>query len=356
MADDQEKTEAATPRRRDETRRRGQFARSREATAAVTLVGGGLLLLGWGPGLIARLREYAVGALGQLPGGAFSALEGTARVRALMVHTATMVGPIVIGLLLLAFVMQAVQVGGLQVYVERLQFRFDAFNPVRGLKRLFSLRSVVQLVVSLAKVAVVAATLYLSVRSRIIGFGGLADRPAFDALREILEVVLLLVLSVGLVELVIGAFDYFYQRWQHEKDIRMSKQEVKEELKAHEGNQQVRARIRSIQRRFAQSRMMQALPEASVVVANPTHYSVALKYEKERMPAPRVVAKGRDLIALRIREIAREHGIPIVEDPPLAQALYRDVELGDMIPPRFYRAVAAVLAYVMRRGRIAALV
>ncbi|HLT57476.1 MAG TPA: flagellar biosynthesis protein FlhB [Limnochordales bacterium] len=343
----QEKTEAPTPRRREQARRRGQVARTGElGTAMVLLAGFGLAWALAGHGartLMALTRHYLDLAATWQP--------GAESIRGLFVHVvlqaALLVAPLMVVAGIVGAFSQIVQVGFV-VSAEPLQPRWDRINPIAGLQRLFSRRALVDLFRSLAKVAVVGWIAYRELRGAMAMLPALVDVPLADAVAMVGQVVLRTGLWIGLALLVIAGADYLFQRTEHERQLRMTRQELKEELKQVEGDPQLRARIRQRQRQLASRRMMQAVPTADVVVTNPVHLAVALKYDAATMEAPVVVAKGAGLIARRIREVAEAHGVPLVEDVWLARALYEGVEIGSPIPVELYRAVADVLAFVYR--------
>jgi flagellar biosynthetic protein FlhB len=242
---------------------------------------------------------------------------------------------------------------GFRLTPERLKPKFEHISPAQGMKRLFSQRSLVEFVKGLLKIAIVGAVvgaLMVPEFSRIETLIAMGEQ---DVIRLILRLTARLMIGVLAVVTLIAALDYLYQRMSFLRSMRMSRQEIKDELKQSEGDPQVRARLRQIRQERARRRMMAAVPESTVLVTNPTHYAVALKYELDTMAAPMLTAKGADNVALRMREIAKEHGVPIVESKPLAQALYAGVEVGQEIPPEHYKAVAEIVGYVFRlQGKI----
>ena len=245
---------------------------------------------------------------------------------------------------------QIVQVGFL-LSPKALQPRLERLNPVAGLKRIFSRRNLVKTAVNLAKLVVVMAVAWIVTSRR---FGEVSGLPALGLIPGtllLLRMLIELALWLAAVLLVIGVIDWLYQRWQHTRDLRMTKQQVKEERRSMEGDPHVKGRRYRMMRDIALQRINQQVPQADVVVSNPTHFAVALKYDEATMNAPRLVAKGADYMALRIRQVAAAAGVPIVERPPLARALYHGVEVGREISPEFYEAVAEILAYVYRLER-----
>jgi flagellar biosynthetic protein FlhB len=350
----QERREPATQKRREDARKRGQTFRSTELTATCALLGGvGALVWGGGQAAIA-LRGYFVKSLAApLPPGDLTVEACGQLLRAAMVSVARVCLPVVAGAAALGLAGDLGQ-GGVVFTGVPLAPNLERINPLAGLKRLASRRAVAELFKSVAKVVIVAAAAILSVSPRLGSLAGLSMLPPEKAIAFTADLAVQVVIRTLGALLVVAFADYAYQRWEHERDLRMTRDELKQELKETEGDPQLRARIRQRQREIARRRMMAAVPKADLVVTNPTHYACALSYEGAKMRAPRLVAKGQNYLALKIREIAREHRVPMVENPPLARALYVAVEVGDEIPPDLYRAVAEVLAFVYRlRGKVA---
>jgi flagellar biosynthesis protein FlhB len=231
---------------------------------------------------------------------------------------------------------------------------FSKVNPLSGLKRIIGKRSMMEFAKSLMKLGIVGFIVYQSFQDKYLQIVTLTGSDLRAAINEIGQVGLDILLKAGFALLAVAALDYAYQRWEYMRNIRMTKQEVKEEVRQSEGDPHIRSKIRSQQRQMAARRMMQAVPAADVILTNPTHLAVALQYRPESMNSPKVIAKGELLVAERIKKIAREHGVPVLENKPLAQALYKAVEIGQEIPPALYHAVAEVLAFIFslkrRRG------
>lgn len=225
--------------------------------------------------------------------------------------------------------------------------KFNKLNPLTGIKRLFSLRSLVELVKSIFKLIIIGSVAYIMLRGEMDQMPGLIELEVQQILAIIGQIAMKLAFYTCLVLILLAGLDMAYQIWQHERELRMTKQEVKDEFKQREGDPAVRSRIRSVQREMAMRRMMEDVPDATVVITNPTHLAVAVKFERH-MDAPRVVAKGAGYIAEKIKEIAGQHDVPIIEQKPLARALFKDVEIGQFIPVDLYHAVAEILAYVYR--------
>lgn len=346
----QERTEPATPRRREEARRKGQVARTAELGTAVVLLAGFGVLSVWAAGAGASLMSMTARYLGD---GMRLDVADTA-VQAMFIemvlHAATVVAPFMLAALVAGVAAQLVQVGFL-ASGEGLKPKLERINPVEGAKRIFSRRALMNLLKALAKILIVGCIAYVEVRRSLDVLPVLAAVPLRDAVASVGGMVMRIGLNVGLALIVIAVADYMFQRFEHERSLRMTRQELKEELKEMEGDPQLRARIRRRQRELASRRMMQEVPKADVVVTNPVHLAVALRYDQATMEAPVVVAKGAGILARRIKEIAQEHGVPIVENVALARALYDGVELGQPIPVELYQAVADVLAFVYRMRR-----
>ena len=262
--------------------------------------------------------------------------------------------PFFLAMVATAFGVGLVQVGFL-FSATPLEPSFERLDPIAGLGRIFSMRSVARLMGGLFKVTAVALVVGWTVWHERLRLLEMSELGFEGVVAAAVELMLTLSLRAAMLLLVLAILEYGYQKWQYERDLRMSKQEIREELKRFEGDPRIRERRRAIQRQLALQRMMQKVPKATVVITNPTHYAVAIQYDKETMDAPVVVAKGTELLAKRIREIAMENGIPIIERRELAQALYKSVEVDQVIPPELYQAVAEILAYVYRiRGTTAA--
>jgi flagellar biosynthetic protein FlhB len=340
-----EKTEAPTPRRREEARENGQIAQSPDLQAAVVLLGAMIAIDVLGGRMLKDLLEgigYFLGrsepiplTAGQVQGLGIAALRLVAKVSL----------PVMVVAMLLGIVVGLAQVGWLFT-VKPLQPRLDKLNPIAGAGRLFSARGLVRLAMSVAKMLIVGAVAYATIKSRLSQIVLAMNLDHWTLLGHAAGLVFTLAIRMGLVLLILAILDYVWQRYKHEQDLKMTKEEVKEELRRMEGDPVVKQRQRRVQQQLAIQRMRHEVPKADVVVTNPTELAVALKYDAESMAAPKVVAKGEGYMAVQIRKIAIEHGVPIIERRPLAQALYKAVVVGQEIPPQFYKAVAEILAYV----------
>jgi flagellar biosynthetic protein FlhB len=344
----QERSERATGKRRMEARKRGQVALSREIPSTlvlITLLGvfyfsgarvveGLIRLFGGFFGRLHAIRLHTVSDAGALAAELFQACFG-------------LLAPLVLPLMIAGLAGNIVQIG-FEIHTESLAPKFSKLNPIAGLKRIFSLRGLVEMTKSIAKIGFISAIAWSVVSGYLVEFPTLMRRDLGSIWAFTHTAAFRIIFYVCLAMIVLAALDYIYQRWQYEQSLKMTKQEVKDERKQSEGDPQVKSRIRSLQRQAAYHRMIAEVPKSDVVITNPTHLAIALRFDPSEMAAPRVVAKGADHIAERIRAIARENDVPLVENKSLAQALYKLAEPGDTIPVELYRAVAEVLAYVYR--------
>jgi flagellar biosynthetic protein FlhB len=346
----QDRTEAPTAKRRRKARDEGQIARSSE------LVGTGILLCllcslrGLIPSLAHGALDYSLqtfqaASRGAIGPGALDQLAGLC-----FLQVGKMAGPVLGVVALGALTTNLMQVG-IYFNTGRLQPKFGRLDPFKGISRLFTPRSGVELLKGFVKIGIVGGVgwHYFSGHRDSLYALGVTD-PTLIA-PQVGDLAYRMALGMVATLALLAALDYVYQRWQLERTLKMTKQEVKDEFKETEGNPETKTRIRQRQREIARRRMMAAVPKASVVIANPTHFAVALEYEMGQKGAPKVVAKGQDLLALRIREIAESNRVPLVENPPLARSIYQSVEIGEEIPPELYRAVAEVLALVWRTSQ-----
>jgi flagellar biosynthetic protein FlhB len=342
---DAERTEQATPKRLEEARKKGQVPRSTELSIAAVCVAAAAAIYTMGDVAAGKLADLMRGSLTLSAQQAVG--EGVvwpalmdAGLRALWI-----ILPI-LGATFVAALAAPLAIGGWNFSGEALMPKFSKLNPAAGLGRMFSARGSVELGKGIAKVFVIGLIATFLLKGLTSQMLGLSSEPLNGAIGHsaALTGYSLLILCFGLV--AIAAVDVPFQLWQHSKDLRMTREEVREEYKESEGSPETRGRIREAQRALARGRMMQEIPTADVIVTNPTHFAVALRYDDKKMRAPVVIAKGTDLLAAKIREIATEHGVPIVEAPPLARALYRTVELGREVPAALYVTVAQVLTYV----------
>jgi flagellar biosynthesis protein FlhB len=343
-----EKTEKATPKKRREAREKGQVARSIALQGAVVLFAGIVAIGSAGPGLVQRMGDVMRGAIVQISDPGIVSKQG---IGLLMMSagkaTALAVAPIAL-VCMLAGVAASVGMVGFRPSGKALKPDFRRINPLSGAKNLFGPNALVETAKSIAKVGVVAAIVAVALLPRLPEFGGMVGLSPTDFGAILATDMGSLVKRAAFAYLFIGLADFAWQKRRTEKSMRMDKQEVSDEHKNQNLPAEVRSMIRRRQIEASRKRMMADVPTADVVVTNPTHYSVALRYDTSRGDAPEVVAKGKGIIALRIRELAAEHGVPVIPDPPLARGLYASVEIGHLIPEEFFGAVAAVLAFVYR--------
>ncbi|CAG2157481.1 flagellar biosynthesis protein FlhB [Cupriavidus numazuensis] len=342
---DLEKTEPASPRRLEKAREEGQVVRSRELATFIMLMTGviGLWTLG---GTIGRTLDTVMRqSLRFEPATAFDTSRMLSRFANVIWESLLAFMPLLL-LFGVAAVAAPLLMGGWTFSTKALMPNFGRMSPMSGLGRMFSVHSLAELVKAIAKSLLVGSVGAWVVWHRLPDAIALMNAPVQEALLHLLDMVLRCCVPVVLSLLLVAAIDVPWQFWEHFKKLRMSKEEVKQEFKESEGDPHIKGRIRQQQRAMARRRMMQEVPKADVVVTNPTHFAVALRYEEGRMSAPRVIAKGTDEVAARIRELAAEHRIPLMSAPPLARALHRHVDLGQEIPAGLYTAVAEVLAWV----------
>jgi flagellar biosynthetic protein FlhB len=345
MSSGEDKTEAATPKRRSQARSRGQVAKSMELSSMTVLLGvlialhngvgraGGLMLM-YFQGTLRHLDDTRLTSQILMQVGAHFCLV-----------VAQALAPLLLTAMILGVIVNIAQTGPMWA-TEALKPNFNKLNPLTGFKRFFSPRSLVELVKASYKIGLVCYIAWTTIQGSYPKLMLTSRMDLMEGMSMVGELAYRLALRIVMTMLVLAALDFAYQRWSTEKSMRMSKAEVKQEFKNMEGSPQMKARIRARQRAMAKKRMMADVPTADVIVTNPTHFAVALKYDPARMNAPIVVAKGQDWIALKIRELAQQNDVPIMENPPLARSLYKNGIVGREIPGDLYEAVAEVLAFV----------
>jgi flagellar biosynthetic protein FlhB len=347
MAEDNgDKTEAPTPRRLKEARDAGQVAKSQDLTTASLMLAAVMLLTWYGPNVVQVCREIMEETFGRHGIG----YNGVPDVSHMLLSIGARVGlalaPIMAGLMVVAIILNIVQVG-FHLSPEKIQPKWESLNPTKGLSRIFGKgQGIVSLLMNLFKMSLIASVAYSAVADRmqlIVGAQQLEYTQLFVLGAQILHD---LALRIAVLLLVLAIIDYAYQKYKITQSLKMTKQEVKDEMKSMEGDPHIKARRRQIAMQRHMQRIKSAVPTADVIVTNPTHYAIALKYDPQNMAAPKVVAKGADYLAQKIRETAIAHGVPILERPPLARALYRTVEVGQEVPEEYYSAIAEILAYV----------
>ncbi len=343
-----EKTEEPTAKRKADARKKGQVGKSQEINAAFVLLAGFMVLKVLGGNAVAEIMNYSTYIYGNLNVdiNEESIMQMFIGMIILLAKTSI---PLMVFIMIIGLAMNLAQVG-LNFSTETISFDPNKLNPINGAKRMFSKRSLVELIKSLLKIIIIGYFIITYLKDEVFQIPKLIYMDIFAGLNKMSDTIFFLAFKIIGVFIVMAVLDYAYQKWQNLQDLKMSKQEVKEEFKQQEGDPKIKGKIRQKQRQMAMARMMQEVPQADVIVTNPTHFAVALKYQSG-MSAPIVIAKGQDLVAQKIKEIARESKVPIVENKPLARALFAAVEIGAAIPQELYKAVAEVLAYVYRLKR-----
>jgi flagellar biosynthetic protein FlhB len=346
-----EKTESATPKKRQESRKKGQVAKSMELPAAFILffaffsfyIFGGYMK----EKLVNLFRDIFLNQLNMNVN-----VENTQVLFSnLVIQGLLMLAPLLALTLIIAVLGNYLQIG-FMLTGEPLMMKFSKINPIEGFKRMFSMRVVIDFLKSLLKLSIIGYVVYSTLwgeKERLLALG---HTPLEQTFTYISSITLTLGIKIGFILIILAIFDFMYQKYEFEKNIKMSKQDIKDEYKKSEGDPLIKGKIRARQRQMAMQRMMQEVPKADVIITNPTHFAVAIKYESGNMHAPVVLAKGTDYIALKIKEIAKEHDVMTMENKPLARAIYAQVEIGEAIPADLFQAVAEILAYVYKvKGR-----
>ena len=347
MAEDTgDKTEDPTPRRLQEAREQGKVARSKDLGTAVLIIGSMMMLKHFGPGVVEALQTIVSDRLGEDAMADTTTSSMLAAILASIISMAAALAPMMVGIILIIVVVDLLQVG-LNFNSKKLQPNLGALNPVKGLGRVFGKgRSPIQGAIALAKVVLVTLVAYSAIHDRLHEIL-LAQQLSFIEIFGLgSHVVYAIGIRIGIVLLILAIIEYAYQRYRITQELKMTKQEVKDEMRRMDGDPKIKQRRKQLAMQMMKEQLKKDIPTADVIVTNPTHFSIALKYDAGNMHAPRVIAKGTDYLALRIREIAIANGVPILERPPLARALYKLVEVGQEIPEQYYAAVAEILAYV----------
>lgn len=343
-----EKTEAATPKKLSEARKEGQVAKSMDLVTGFMLLGmflGLKIFIGYiGRGFLGDFKKY-YGSIEEIVNEEFTLNTSHTLFRDGIVEILLISLPLILIAVVFAFGFNVAQVKWM-VTAKPLKPKFSKFNPISGFKRMFSKDKIMELLKSIAKITVLAYVVYDTLKDKYMLLFDFYFYSLPVAVVTIGSIIINLGIKISFWFLIIALIDYFYQKHKFSEDMKMTKQEIKDEYKNAEGDPQIKGKIKARMREASQRRMMQALPEADVVITNPTHLAVALKYDKESSSAPVVIAKGADYLAEKIKEVAREHEIEIVENKPLARMLYYNVDIDQEIPPELYQAVAEILAYV----------
>lgn len=347
----QERTEDATPRRLQQARKKGQIANSRELNTLIMLMLSGATLWLIGPYAAQEMMQLIKGSLNLTREQIFDPVAMPSLFKEAIFDALAILTPFFV-IMVIASVAGPISLGGgMNFSTEAISFKWDKLDPVKGMKRIFAWRGLVELLKALFKFILIGSIAVAFLYSQIDDFLQLSDEPVKQGIAHTTEMMVTAYIVVASTMFLIAGLDVPFQLWDYKQQLKMTFQEVKDENKETEGNPEVRGRVRKMQREIAQQRMMADVPKADVIVTNPEHFSVALKYDQDSMEAPLVIAKGVDLIAFQIRNIAREHNVPIVTAPPLARALHYTTELNQPIPYSLYLAVAQVLAYVFQLKR-----
>ncbi len=346
-SDQQEKTEEATQQRREDFRKRGQVAQTKELATVLVLFSMAFALFFLGRFFMSQVMEIFTSSFDDFFVAASKDASLWPAVHYVSAKALNIIAPLGLMFMIMSIMSSLVQVGILQ-NEEAMKPKLEKLDPTKGLKRIFSLRSLVEGIKAVFKVILVVAVVYLVLEKEIFRVPQLMHFTVGQTFTYVGELSVKILGAVGILMGFLAAFDYFFQRFELEKQMRMSKQEVKEETKSREGDPLVKARIRRVQREMAQRRMMEDVPKADVIITNPTHIAVALQYDPSKFAAPRLIAAGAGAIAQKIKEVARENNVPVVENKPLARTIFKTMKIGEVIPRELFTAVAQVLSYVFK--------
>jgi len=348
MADqnsDQEKTEKATPKKRSDARKKGQVAKSQELASVAVLLACLVVFYFGSYDMVEKMLDIMRGLFVESAEFDINCNNIQHLLTGFANKIFILLFPLLLAVFSMALLVNLFQVGFV-LSTESIQAKLSKIDPIAGFQRLFSIRSFVELVKNIFKILVIAFLVYMTIKGEIGNFISLSDQSIGEILVYIGKLSFKIVFRTCLLLIILAIFDYLYQRWEFEKNLKMSKQEVKDELKQAEGDPIIKARIKRLQREAAKKRMMASIPKADVVITNPTHLAVAIHYDQSKMSAPKLVAKGKGYVAEKIKKIATENNVPIVENRALAQILYKIVDVDEVIPTNLYKAVAEVLAFV----------
>lgn len=344
----EEKTEKASPKKRRDERKKGNVFQSKDVVTVGVIAISFIMLDFWGP----HIYKYTSNVFRKYVSLMTSTYSIEGNFLSLLVKDITWTLLSSVGIIMVAVMFTSIIFTGAQtkflISKENIKFKFSKLNPLSGIKKMFSIRSVVEVIKNLIKIAILGYLIYSSIMKNLLQVPKLAQVDLLSGINFIFSSIMAIVKKVIIAFVAISAFDFLYQWWEYEKNIKMSKQEVKEEYKQMEGDPKVKGKIKEKQRAISYSRMMQQVPQADVIIRNPTHFAVAIKYDIEKDRAPIVLAKGQDNVALRIIDKAKESNINIVENIPLARALYKTTEINHEIPLEYYEPIAEILAWVYR--------
>ncbi|MEK3684520.1 flagellar biosynthesis protein FlhB [Paenibacillus sp. FSL R10-2736] len=342
-----DKTEKATPKKRQEARKKGQVAKSAEISGAVVLFSALLSLRMFGSFMKERFMKLFTDVLQNRMLMDVTPQNVAGLFNQYGLQILILIAPLMLVTFVLAIVVNYAQVGFMAT-AEGITPKFSKINPIKGFKNIFSMRSLMEFFKSVFKLVVISYLVYSTLWGEKQSFAALSHVSLEGVYRFTADLTMSLGIKIAAALFIMAIADYIYQKYEHEKSLKMSKQDIKDEYKKMEGDPIIKGKIRERQRRMAMQRMMQEVPMADVIITNPTHFAVALKYDGSKMEAPQIIAKGQDYVALRIRELAKEHGVVTMENKPLARALFQRAEIGDVVPADLFQAVAEVLAYVYK--------
>jgi flagellar biosynthesis protein FlhB len=341
----QERTEKGTPKRMEEAREKGRVAKSREVSSVASLAACLIYFYFNATGLLEKLSAIMTSILRSAGRVTISIDNVQLLLAGLLFKVFILLLPIFIVIFIIGIFANFIQVGAL-FSLSAIQPELSKIDPLKGLQRLFSMTSFVELIKNILKMLIIGMVSYLVIQNEVKGVLPLSNQTVWEILFYLGKITFKILLTTCWVLIILAILDYVYQRWEYEKGLRMSRQEIKEEFKNSDGDPAIKARIKRLQREMSRKRMMAAVPKADVIITNPTHLAVAIRYDQDTGIAPCVVAKGAGFVAEKIRNLGRENNIPIVENKPLAQVLYKMVRLDETIPEILYRSVAEVLAFV----------
>ena len=348
-----EKSEKATPKRRSDERKKGNIFQSKDAISVFVLLTSFYALKFYFPSILSSLNRLFNLSMDQT---ILITSLNVENIQLIYIQVMLIFMLITLPILFVSMGSNILMVGAQTRFlftVSQIKFKYERIDIIKGFQKLFSLRSIFELVKSLVKIVVLAMIVYTTIEPRMNQLIGLFDMEFIQALKFLGSIIMSIVTSVGMFFVFLALVDYAYQWYEYEKNIRMSKQDIKEEYRQMEGDPQIKSKIKERQRMMSQRRMMQSIPKADVIIRNPTHFAIAVQYEMGKQRAPIILAKGMDHVALKILEVAKKHDIPSIENKPLARGLYEAVEINQEIPEKYYHAVAEVLAFVyqLKKGK-----
>lgn len=343
-----EKTEKATPKKRQDARKKGQILKSQDVTSAIVMLSVFLFLMIAGTSMREGIMSFFKQTFSKYMLVDTLSIKLVVKIyKEVLSEMAVIVLPVMVIAVIAGVAGNFLQFG-LLFTTEPLKFDLTKLDPIKGIKRMFSVRALIELLKSILKISLIGAVTTAILWMNIDDVLSLSFKSPWATLITVSKLTVFMGIAASVVLLIIAILDYYYQKFDYEKNLKMSKQDIKDEYKNSEGDPLIKSKIKQRQREMAMRRMMQEVPQADVVITNPTHYAIALKYDEETMDAPKVIAKGTDFIAQKIKLIAKENDVVMVENRPLARAMYDQVEIGQHIPDEFFKAVAEVLAYVYR--------